>query len=322
MDAVIGHTGFVGGTLCRQHDFGARFNSSTIDAAAGRDFDVLVCAAAPGSMFEANRFPDRDAARMQALMDKVSAIRARRFVLISSIAVLADFAGGDDETTTAFQDDLAYGRNRRALEAFCADRFDDCLIVRLPALFGPGLRKNFVFDLLNPVPSMLRDDAMATLLSDLPGAETATLRAVYGWDDGMQMHKLDRAALDTDPAARAALEDAVVGAGRSATQFHHPDTTYQYYDMARLWSDIGTAQAAGLGVIHLAPEPLRAADIHAHLTGRAMPQTGARLHAEDMRTAHAGLWGRTGPYLDDADAVLARLKAFFDTERARAGAAA
>jgi hypothetical protein len=82
MDALIGHTGFVGGTLAHQHAFGARFNSATIDSAAGQTFDTVVCAAAPGSMFEANRFPDRDAARMQALMDKVGAIRARRFVLI------------------------------------------------------------------------------------------------------------------------------------------------------------------------------------------------------------------------------------------------
>jgi hypothetical protein len=232
--------------------------------------------------------------------------------------VLADFAAGDDETTAAFQDDLAYGRNRRALEAFCADRFDDCLIVRLPALFGPGLRKNFIFDLLNPVPSMLRGDAMDAVAADLPAHAMATLRAVYGWDDGMQMHKLDRAALDADPAARAALEDAVIAAGRAATQFHNRDTTYQYYDMARLWSDIGLASAAGLGVIHLAPPPLRAADIHAHLTGREMPRTDARLHAEDMRTAHAGLWGRTGAYIADTDAVLSGLKTFFDAER-RAG---
>lgn len=314
-NALIGHTGFVGGALCRQHSFEAQFNSRTIGKATGQLFDTVVCAAAPGSMFEANSFPERDLARMQALMSELDSINASRFVLISSIAVLADFAGGDDETTTAFQETLAYGRHRRELEVFCASRFDLCTIVRLPALFGNGLRKNFFFDLLNPVPSMLRGDVMDALAADLPAPEAATLRAVYDWDDGLKMHRMDRAVLNADAAARTALDAAVIKAGYSAMQFHHPDTTYQFYDMARLWSDIDVAQAEGCDVIHLAPEPLRAAVIHEALTGRVMPQTGARLHVEDMHTAYANLWGRTGPYLDTADVVLARLKEVFDAER-------
>jgi hypothetical protein len=132
MDAVIGNTGFVGGHLCGQHHFEARFNSRNIDEAAGRHYQTVVCAAAPGSMFEANRFPERDSERVEGLIAQLGRIRAQRFVLISSIAVLDDFAGGYDETTAAFQTDLAYGRHRRQLEVFCQGHFADCLIVRLP----------------------------------------------------------------------------------------------------------------------------------------------------------------------------------------------
>ena len=90
--AVIGHTGFVGGTLARQHAFAAHFNSSNIDTIVGQVFDTLVCAAAPGSMLTANRQPDQDRAQIDALIDCLDGVRARHFVLISSIAVLADFA--------------------------------------------------------------------------------------------------------------------------------------------------------------------------------------------------------------------------------------
>ncbi len=310
-DAIIGHSGFVGGTLTRQHGFGARFNSKTIDRVAGERFDTVVCAAAPGSMFTANRDPDRDRAAIEALTERLDGVEARRFVLISSIAVLADFAGGDDEGTQAFQTDLAYGRHRRQLEAFCETRFQDCLVVRLPALFGPGLRKNFIFDLMNPVPTMLPEARLEVLLGQMEPDLRDTLAGFYAPDAATGMLKLDRPALDADPK-RPALDAAVRGAGMSATQFHHPDTTYQYYDMSRLWADIGIAQQAELRTIHLATAPLKAADIHARLLGSEMPDTGAKLHREDMRTRHAALWDREGPYLEDGAEVLDKLAAFFD----------
>ena len=96
-DALIGYTGFVGSTLARQARFGARFNRANMHESAGAPFATAVCAAAPGSMFEANTAPDQDRAAIHALIDQLSRIKADRFVLISSIAVLSDFAGGVDE---------------------------------------------------------------------------------------------------------------------------------------------------------------------------------------------------------------------------------
>jgi hypothetical protein len=316
--ALIGHTGFVGATLAQQADFSHCFNSATMPLSAGQRFDDVVCAAAPGSMLEANTAPESDRARVHSLVEQLSAIRADRFVLISSIAVLEDFAGGADESTQAFQTNLAYGRHRRELEAFVEDHFASSLIVRLPALFGEGLRKNFIFDLMNPVPSMLPPDRLDALMEALTAPLGDWTRDLYAFhDETTGLLRLDRAALNADPR-RARLEDAVVDVGFSATQFHHPQTTYQYYEMARLWGDIGTALEHGLSHIHLVAEPLEAARIHAELLGREMPETGARLHREDMRTRHAGLWGAQGAYQFSADATLARLKAFFADQRAPA----
>ncbi len=312
---LIGHTGFVGGALLRQTGFDACYNSANIAAIEGEAFGTLVCAAAPGSMVEANRAPERDAAQIAALIARLERIRAERFVLISSIAVLADFAGGDDETTGAFQQELAYGRHRRALEAFVESRFPGSLVVRLPALFGAGLRKNFLFDLLNPAPSMLTEAKHNAIAAALDGALAGWLGDLYAPDAATGLLKLDRAALNADPR-RAGLEAALDALGATATQFHNRDTTYQYYDTSRLWQDIGIALDAGLTHLHLAPEPLAAAAIHAALTGRTMPETPARLHREDMRTAHAALWGAAGPYQFDAATTLEALGAFYRSQRA------
>ena len=43
----------------------------------------------------------------------------------------------------------SYGLHRRLLEEFVESHFTNYLIVRLPGLVGPGLRKNVIFDLLN-----------------------------------------------------------------------------------------------------------------------------------------------------------------------------
>lgn len=314
MDCIIGHSGFVGGHLIRQHDFMGRFNTRNIKSAAGQSFETVVCAAAPGSMMEANRAPERDRDRIDALIGQLAEIHADRMILISSIAVLAEFAGQDDESSEAFQQTIAYGHHRRVLEKFCADHFAECLIVRLPALFGAGLRKNFIFDLLNPVPSMLTEEKREAVQAMVPKGSADTVSKVFDLDSETGLCKLDRERLAADPGRRA-LEQALLEADMSSTQFHNPDTSYQYYDMTRLWADIGISRAAELNVIHLATEPLRAGDIHLELTGRTMPETGARLHREDMRTRHADLWSRQGPYLDDKGNVLRQLKSFYSAEK-------
>lgn len=313
IDALIGHSGFVGGTLSRQHAFAARFNTSNIDAIVGREFDTLVCAAAPGSMFTANREPERDREQIEALIERLDGVNARRFVLISSIAVLADFAAGDDESTQAFQKDLPYGRHRRVLEAFCETRFENFLVVRLPALFGSGLRKNFIFDLLNPVPTMLPRARLEMLLGQLPPALRDVLVQLYV-PDMTGMYAVNREALNSS-SFRPELEAAVRAAGMSATQFHNPGTSYQYYDLSRLWCDIGIATKFALRHLHLATEPLLACDIHSRLLGSEMPSSDARLHREEMHTRHAALWGREGHYLEDADTLLNSLAAFFLAHR-------
>ena len=314
-DALIGKTGFVGTTLLGQHGFAAAFNRTDIATARGRAFGTVVCAAAPGSMFEANRFADADDAAIDALIDELRQIRAARFVLISTIAVLARFDGGEDETTAAFQQDLPYGRNRRRLEVFCRAQFPRCLILRLPALFGPRLRKNFLFDIRNPIPSMLTEARLADSAAALPAGLRAAFTGLYHPDPRLELRVVDRAAAAILPE-QSGIEAALEAAGCSAIQFTHPDSRFQYYGMGALWADITRAQTAGLDLLHLAPEPLTAGAIHARLTGRPMAAGTARIHREDMRTRHAALWGRSGCYSASAAEVLNDIAAFHLAEGA------
>lgn len=310
MDALIGHSGFVGTNMLRAHDFGARYNSRTIGEIDGRSFDTVVCAAAPATMWQANREPERDAAIIDGLIAHLRTIRAERFVLVSTIAVLADAAAGADETTTAFEEAKAYGRNRRRLETACLDLFPRCTVLRLPALFGAGLKKNFLFDLLNPVPSFLNRERHAEVAAALPGHARSSFDAAFALDEGLGMFACDRERLRAGGHGPA-LADALGMIGATAIGFTNPDSEYQFYGLSGLWDDIARCCDAGLSVAHLAPEPVRAGDLHQALRGTPMPASGAALYREDMRTRHAGLWDRAGDYIATRDDVIAAVRAFF-----------
>ncbi len=148
-DALIGHTGFVGSNLLRQRAFGAVFNSASIGGIEGRGFDDVVCAGVSAVKWWANQNPDEDRARIEALMRRLETVRARNFTLISTIDVYARPLGVTERDPPALEGLHAYGRNRAALERFVAGRFETHQIIRLPALFGAGLKKNALYDLMH-----------------------------------------------------------------------------------------------------------------------------------------------------------------------------
>lgn len=144
--ALIGYTGFVGGNLLREYPFSGRYNSSNIGKIAGGHFDLIVCAGAPAAKWKANQEPHADRANLGRLMTALQRVRTQRFVLISTVDVYGRANGVDEDCPPTGA--TPYGRHRLELEQFVRDRFH-ALIVRLPALFGPGLKKNAIYDLMN-----------------------------------------------------------------------------------------------------------------------------------------------------------------------------
>ncbi|MEZ9525735.1 pyridine nucleotide transhydrogenase [Enterovibrio norvegicus] len=144
--ALIGYTGFVGGTLLEQVDFSYCYNSKNIHDIQGEEFDLIVCAGAPGTKWFANKYPDKDSASIQCLIDNIKTIKCKLFVLISTVDVFP-VPNNVNECTVVEADVLQpYGMNRFLLEQFVSMTFDQYLIVRLPGLVGNGLKKNIIYD--------------------------------------------------------------------------------------------------------------------------------------------------------------------------------
>jgi nucleoside-diphosphate-sugar epimerase len=146
--ALIGYTGFVGGNLVRQHSFDAMFNSRNIDTIAGRSFDLVVCAGARAEKWKANAEPAHDLDNIERLVRALEQVSVGRLVLISTVDVFLDPVQVDENSPTPMAGLHAYGRHRRRLEEIAASRFD-ATIVRLPGLYGPGLKKNVIHDFLH-----------------------------------------------------------------------------------------------------------------------------------------------------------------------------
>ncbi len=146
--ALLGHTGFVGSNLLRQRPFTACFNSRNIAELAGQSFDTLVCAGVQAVKWLANKEPEADWAGIQRLLEPLSHARAERVILISTIDVYPN-PNDVNEADFPSSDNHAYGRHRLAVEDFVKAHFPKVHIVRLPGLFGPGLKKNVIYDLLH-----------------------------------------------------------------------------------------------------------------------------------------------------------------------------
>ncbi len=147
--ALVGHTGFVGGNLAIQNRFDNCFNSKNIQEIAGQTFDLLVVSAMPAAMWIANKDPEADRAVLDRLAGFLRQAKAERVVIISTVAVYPHPIDVDEDSQIDESAQTPYGRHRLLLERQMSDHFPRVLTVRLPGLFGMGLKKNAVYDLLH-----------------------------------------------------------------------------------------------------------------------------------------------------------------------------
>jgi len=151
MDLLIGSTGFVGSTLISQRNFDYCYNSDNI-AKIEKDKDIdgiVVCAAPSAKKYLANQNPLLDLNNINKLISHIKFLKCKTFILISTVDVFREPINIFEDSSVIENGLHPYGLNRRMLENFVINNFNNYLIVRLSGLVGPGLRKNIVFDFKN-----------------------------------------------------------------------------------------------------------------------------------------------------------------------------
>ena len=294
-DLLVGSTGFVGGNLLAKHSFTMAVHSSNSADSYGTSPALCVYAGVPAAMFLANADPAADLAVMRGALESLNKIAPERLVLISSIAVYAD-SKGKNETSPMDPDGLpAYGKNRLQLEKWVREAFPAALIVRLPALYGRGLKKNFLYDLRTIIPAMLRPEKYATLAGQSPLVRDGYTLTENGF------YKLN-GRVDA-----ATLKAYFAGAEFNALAFTDSRSRYQFYNLGRLWADIETALAAGLTTLNLTTPAVTAAEVYTAVTGRAdwKNELEKPPFDYDLHSRYAALLGGKGDYLCSKAAELA-----------------
>lgn len=148
--ALIGYTGFVGFNLNLKYNFTHKYNSKNINEIIGKKFDCIVCCGISALKWWANLHPNEDLQLIQQLLNILKQVETKKFVLISTIDVYDNVSNECNEDSVICSDNNhAYGKNRHYVETFVMETFVNCTCIRLPGLFGYGLKKNIIYDYLN-----------------------------------------------------------------------------------------------------------------------------------------------------------------------------
>ncbi len=146
--ALIGYSGFVGGNLLDSTTFTDLYNSKNIAAIADESFDEIICAGAPAAMWVANSKPQEDWENIERLLTLLRSVKCSRMTLISTVAVFKNPNRVTEDNEVNLEGLSPYGVHRFKIEEFMQNHFET-LTLRLPGLFGKGLKKNVIYDFLH-----------------------------------------------------------------------------------------------------------------------------------------------------------------------------
>ncbi len=313
--ALIGYNGFVGSNLCQQFSFSDFYNSKNIQEIKGRHFDLIVCAGIPSTMWLANTRPEEDLEQILKLTNLLRTCTCERFILISTIAIYdASKKGMTEDSIDMLERQAAYGKNRYRAEREIVNAFPQHHIIRLPALFGPHIKKNFLYDLCNQEPAFLNEQAWTSLLAQLSEPQAALIRNYYQFDErnGMYAFKKEKALIEE---MRAEILSILRDHQSTALNFTHPESRFQFYDLRQLQRDIQIAVSANIRELNLCSEPIKAKDIAKIFFDIDMELRGTpQLYDYDMQSCYARKYWQNCPWQYRREQVIEQLKDFFITQ--------
>lgn len=311
MKGLIGYTGFVGGNLLKQMDFQKKYNSKNIDNIKGEEFDVIICSGVSAVKWYANQNPVEDLKNINKLIENLKNIKAKKFILISTIDIYDNFNNIDEESIpNTLQQDI-YGKNRYYLEKWVENNFEDYLIVRLPALFGEGLKKNFIYDLLNPIPSIIVEKKWRELEENLNSENFEYLKQGY-LSEGNN-YKFNNSF---DKNIKEKIKLILENYGFTSLNFTDTRSSFPFYYLKNLSKDIEIALNNNIKILNVSVEPLTCEEVIKKILNLDLKnhlENKEPIHY-DMKSKYDLLYNGKNGYLYSKEKTLEYLKEFINEE--------
>ena len=152
MIGIVGAKGFIGSNLMRMLPSSVAIFPPTATKTEIDSLSALYIAAPTSSKYLVQNNPLEDRENVLELSKSlIEFSRIKNVVLFSTIDVYQNRVACDEDSSTMH--DISYGGNRMILEDRLNLIFSDLRIVRLCGVYGPGLKKNLIFDIKNHRPS-------------------------------------------------------------------------------------------------------------------------------------------------------------------------
>lgn len=298
---LVGHTGFVGGNLLSAHSFTNCYNSKNIADSFGANNGLVVYSGMASQKYLANADPAADLALARQALENMRAMKPEQLVLISTVDVYPSPFAVYEDSPAGGESAPAYGANRLQLEQWVREEYPNTLIVRLPGLFGAGLKKNFIYDMLTITPAALTAEKYESLCLENPLVGQCYQPGASGFYNLKKLHYAQAAEL------KAFFQNNAF----NALSFTDSRSVFQFYNLARLWKDIEACLKAGLLLVNLAVEPVEAGELYQAVFGAPFVNHTAKGPVSyDMRTRFSGLLGGQDGYLAGKEQVVAEITGF------------
>jgi hypothetical protein len=305
MNVLVGHTGFVGSNLLDVNSFDFCFNSKNINDSFGLNPELLVYSGVRAEKFLANQEPEKDFAIILEAIDIIKRINPKQIVLISTVDVYPNPIGVDENTVIKTEQLQPYGKNRLYLENWVESNFRNHLIIRLPGLFGKNIKKNFIFDLISVVPSMLNEAKYQELSLNSWIIDNYTLQ-----ENGF--YKLN----DINNFQRKVLKQQFLDLGFSALNFTDSRGKFQFYNLKNLWDHIKIAQKNQIKKINLATEPISVSEIYQAVYGNDfVNELDNPIPNYDFHSIHGKLFHNHEKYIISKQKVLQDIVSFIKSQQ-------
>ena len=303
MKALVGFTGFVGSNIANKYDFDCVYNSKNIDEAYDTYPDLLVYAGLRAEKFIANNNPEKDMQSIKQAIENIKRINPKLIVLISTIDVYDSPNGKNEDDIIDTEHQEPYGANRYKLEQWVADNFSNYLIVRLPGLFGINLKKNFIYDYIHYIPS---------LLNETKYNESSSVSRIIKENYCLQDNGFYKC--NCDESDKYLLKEEFKKIGFSALNFTDSRGKFQFYNLANLWKDIELALKNNIKILNIATEPITIGELHKYLSGKTfINELNKNVPNYNFKSKYDKLYGGKDGYLYLKDQILLDIKEFVDS---------